>query len=79
MVRGKVVCRPQAPEYTGYEIALYAVIANLFGIDQDLLKRRFFSLIDSRAAEALAKMEEHKLHDKDSKIARPFPELAAHA
>ncbi len=49
---GRVLCTEQAPEYTGYENALYAVVANALGIDRDHLERRFFSPIDSKARES---------------------------
>lgn len=69
---GRVLCTAQAPEYTGYENALYAVVANALGIDENHLERKFFSPIDSKAAAALAKIEQHELLDEDGKIAWAF-------
>ncbi|MEG3083553.1 DUF4238 domain-containing protein [Sphingomonas sp. PB2P12] len=69
---GRVLCTSQAPEYTGYENALYAVAANTLGIGRDHIERRFFSPIDSKAADALAKIERREPLDQDSKIAWAF-------
>lgn len=72
LLNGRVLCTAQAPEYTGYENALYAIVANALGIDEDHLERKFFSPIDSKAAEALARIERHELLDEDGKIAWAF-------
>jgi len=72
LLNGRVFCTAQAPEYTGYENALYAIVANRLGIDEDHLERKFFSPIDNKAAEALAQIERHELLNEDGKIAWAF-------
>jgi len=72
VVRGKVVCRPQAPEYTGYESALYAVVAIALGIDEDDLEKWLFAPIDSDAAFTLAKIETREPINGDDKHAWAF-------
>lgn len=72
VLNGRVVSRPLAPEYTGYESALYAVVANALGISEDHLEQRFFSPLDSKAAIALAKIERREVIGEDDKIAWAF-------
>lgn len=72
LLNGRVLSTAQAPEYTGYENALYAIFANTLGIDEDHIERKFFSPIDSKAAEELARIERHELLDEDGKIAWAF-------
>jgi len=54
---GRVLSSARAPEYTGYESALYAVVANALGIDDDHIEKRFFSPLDNSAAVALGMIE----------------------
>lgn len=69
---GRVICSALAPRSTGYENALYAVIANALGIDEDHLERKFFAPIDSNAAAALGKIERREAITPDDKIAWAF-------
>ncbi len=72
IVNGRVACKAVAPEYTGYEHALYAIVANALGIGEDHLEQKFFSPIDSNAAVALAKIERQEVISQDDKIAWAF-------
>ena len=69
---GRVLSSALAPRYTGYENALYAVVANVLGIDEDHLERRLFGPIDSNAAIALGKIERREAITIDHKIAWAF-------
>jgi hypothetical protein len=69
---GRVLQRSLAPRSTGYENALYAVVANALGIDEDHLERKLFSPIDSDAAIALGKIERREAISNDDKIAWAF-------
>jgi hypothetical protein len=69
---GRVLHRSLAPRYTGYESALYAVVANALGIDEDHLERKLFSPIDSNAAITLGKIERRETISEDDKIAWAF-------
>jgi hypothetical protein len=72
VLNGKVVCKSVAPEYTGYENALYAVVANVLGIGEDHLEKKFFSPLDSKAAVTLGKIERREDISEDDKIAWAF-------
>ena len=72
VLNGRVVCKSLAPEYTGYENGLYAVVANGLGIGEDHLEQKFFSLLDSNAAVALGKIERRDVISHDDKIAWSF-------
>lgn len=54
---GQVVSKARAPEYTGYENQLYALVANAVGLAEDVLERKVFAPIDSDAASVLEKLE----------------------
>jgi hypothetical protein len=69
---GRVLHSSLAPRYTGYENALYAVVANALGIDEDYLERNLFSPIDSNAAIALGKIERREAISEDDKVAWAF-------
>lgn len=72
MRAGRVRHSALAPRYTGYENALYAVVAKTLGIGEDHLERKFFSPLDSAAATALGKIERRKAISVDDKIAWAF-------
>lgn len=69
---GRVLHSSLAPRYTGYENALYAVVANALGIDEDHLERKLFSPIDANAAVALGKIERREVISEADKIAWAF-------
>jgi hypothetical protein len=69
---GRVVCSERAPEYTGFEHGLYALIANALGFSEDLLEQRLFSPIDNNAAKVLEKLEAHAQITDDDHIAWTF-------
>ncbi len=69
---GRVLCSARAPRFTGYENALYAVIANALGIDEDHLERKLFAPIDGNAAVALGKIERREAITEDDRIAWAF-------
>ena len=69
---GRTVCARRAPEHTGYESGLYAVIANAFGIDQDVIEKKIFSPIDNDAAVALDKLEQRQALSEEEHIAWTF-------
>lgn len=69
---GRVLHSTVAPRYTGYENALYAVIANVLGIDEHHLERKLFSPLDSDAAIALGKIERREAISEDDRIAWAF-------
>ena len=69
---GRVVARARAPEYTGFENDLYAVVANAVGLAQDVLENRVFAPIDSNAARVLEKLEAHASITEDDHIAWTF-------
>ena len=69
---GKVLCTAQSPKHTGYENALYAIVANALRIDEDHLERKFFSPLDSNAAVALDKIEQHQAITPDDRTAWAF-------
>jgi len=66
---GRVLSSARAPEYTGYESALYAVVANALGIDDDNIEKRFFSPLDNSAAVALGMIERREPIGLDEKAA----------
>lgn len=68
----RVLCTAQAPKHTGYENALYAVVANALGINEDHLERKFFSPLDSNAAVVLGKIERHESISPNERIAWAF-------
>jgi hypothetical protein len=69
---GRVVAKARAPEYTGYENQLYAVVANAIGLAEDVLERKVFGPIDSNAATVLEKLEAHDSITQDDHIAWTF-------
>jgi len=69
---GRVVAKARAPEYTGYENQLYALVANAVGLSEDALERSVFGPIDSDAAVALEKLEAHQAITEDDHVAWTF-------
>lgn len=69
---GQLVCSERAPEYTGYENGLYAVMANVFGFSQDVIERKLFGPIDNDAAKVLEKLERHETITEVEHIAWTF-------
>jgi hypothetical protein len=69
---GRVLCRALTPEYTGYENALYAVVANALGINEDHLEKKLFGPIDSNAAVTLRKIEQREMLSEDDRISWAF-------
>jgi hypothetical protein len=69
---GRVISKARAPEYTGYENQLYAVVANAMGLAEDVLERQVFAPIDSDAARVLEKLEAHDPITQDDHIAWTF-------
>jgi len=69
---GNLVCKARAPEYTGYESGLYAIAVNTLGIDADIIEKKIFSPIDSKAASVLGKFERQEAISEDDHIAWTF-------
>lgn len=69
---GRLVYSERAPEYTGYEIDLYGILANALGVGEDHLEKRLFGPIDSNAARVLDKLELHAALTEDEHIAWTF-------
>nr|WP_281288893.1 DUF4238 domain-containing protein [Sphingomonas xanthus] len=72
MCNGRLVCSERAPEYTGFEHDLYAVIANAIGLSEDVLERKLFGPIDKNASKVLEKLEQHAPISEDEHIAWTF-------
>lgn len=69
---GKLVSNERAPEYTGFENALYAIVRNALGLAEDVVERRVFSPLDNNAAKVLDKLESHEPITQDEHIAWTF-------
>lgn len=62
----------RTPKYTGFEYDLYGLVANALGFGQDHIEKRLFGPIDSNAAVALDKLEQHEALSEDEHIAWTF-------
>lgn len=69
---GRLVCSELAPEYTGFEIGLYAIVANALGFSEDHIEKKLFGPIDNDAAKVLEKLERHEAITVDEHIAWTF-------
>jgi hypothetical protein len=69
---GRLVSKAHTPEYTGYEIDLYAIVANALGFPKHVLEERLFARIDDGAAKVLEKLEHHQAITQDEHIAWTF-------
>lgn len=69
---GRLVRKDRAPEYTGYENGLYAVIANALGFSEDVIERKLFGPIDNDAAKVLEKLENHETITEEDHISWTF-------
>lgn len=69
---GGLVCSEHAPEYTGYENGLYAVMATVFGLSEDIIEKKLFGPIDNDAAKVLEKLEHRETINEDEHIAWTF-------
>lgn len=69
---GRLVGTDRAPEYTGYENGLYAVIAHALGFSKDVIEKKLFGPIDNDAARVLEKLEAHESISEEQHIAWTF-------
>ncbi len=70
--QGRIICTERAPRSTGFVDDLYAIAANIFGIQKDLIERKLFGKIDNDAAVALGHIEAHQALNVDQQIAWLF-------
>src|SRR3546814_4147455 len=69
---GRFTRKDMGPKTTGYENALYALIAGVLGFPEDHLEKRLFGPIDNNAAVALDKIERRAVLTEDDHIAWTF-------